>query len=139
MKDQNAMTKTPRIPGARRGLAMAGACALLLVAQGASAHHAFNMYIYDKYVPLDGSVKSYVWKNPHTMLDIVVMTKDGAQEQWSVECSSPNIIGRKGWSADSIKQGDKLHIVVHPMKDGAKVALMVSATLPDGQILKDKD
>lgn len=133
------MTKVKRALGARYGFAAAGAAALLLAAHDASAHHAFNMYSNDQYVPLDGTIKSYVWKNPHTMIDFVSQKKDGTAESWSVECSSPNIIGRKGWGPDSLKEGDKVHLVLHPMKDGQKIGLMVSVNLPNGQLLKDKD
>ena len=109
------------------------------VAGPALAHHAFNMYDNAKYLPLTGTVKTWTWKNPHAMIDFVVDKPGGGTELWSVECSSPNIIGRKGWSMDSIKVGDKMPIVVHPMKDGSLYALMVKATTPRGETLKDKD
>jgi hypothetical protein len=105
----------------------------------AFAHHAFNMYDNAKYLPLTGTVKTWSWKNPHAMIDFVVDKQGGGTELWSVECSSPNIIGRKGWSMESIKVGDKMPIVVHPMKDGSLYALMVKATTPRGETLKDKD
>ncbi|MBW8812570.1 MAG: hypothetical protein JF588_04025 [Caulobacterales bacterium] len=111
------------------GLALAGA---------ASAHHAFNMYDNSKYTPLTGTVKSYSWKNPHVMIDFVAVDAGGQPEPWSVECSSPNIIGRHGWSSASLKAGDKVEMVVHPMKDGSHIALMVRVTTPAGAVLKDK-
>lgn len=113
--------------------------AAILAGGPALAHHAFNMYDNAKYTPLTGTVKTWTWKNPHAMIDFVVDKPGGGAELWSVECSSPNIIGRKGWSMDSIKVGDKMPIVVHPMKDGSLYALMVKATTPRGEILKDKD
>jgi hypothetical protein len=113
--------------------------AATLAAGPALAHHAFNMYDNAKYTPLTGTVKTWTWKNPHAMIDFVVDKPGGGTELWSVECSSPNIIGRKGWSMDSIKVGDKMPIVVHPMKDGSLYALMVKATTPRGETLKDKD
>ena len=54
------------------------------------------------------------------------------------QCSSPNIIGRHGWSSASLKPGDKVNLVVHPMKDGSHIALMVKVTTPGGDVLKDK-
>jgi len=104
----------------------------------ASAHHAFSMYDNSKYVPLTGTVKSYSWKNPHVMIDYVAIGAGGEPEAWSVECSSPNIIGRHGWGPSSLKPGDKVAIVVHPMKDGSRIALMVQVTTPAGAVLKDK-
>ena len=66
------------------------------------------------------------------------MTTPTGMENWTVELSAPNIIGRRGWSKYSLKAGDKLPIVIHPMKDGSNYGLMVSVTYPDGHVLKDK-
>ena len=114
------------------------ALALATVATSASAHHAFNMYDNSQYTKLQGVVKSFTWHNPHAMIDFVATLPDGSEQVWSVECSAPNIIGRRGWSATSLKAGDKVPLTLHPMKDGTKYGLMVSVTLPDGKILKDK-
>ena len=122
-------------------LSAALTCAIAAVALGggqASAHHAFSMYDNSKYIPLTGTVKTYSWKNPHVMIDYLAVGANGEPEPWSVECSSPNIIGRHGWSPSSLKAGDKVAIVVHPMKDGSKIALMVQVTTPAGAVLKDK-
>ena len=67
----------------------------------ASAHHAFSMYDNSKYVPLTGTIKTYSWKNPHVMIDYVAVGANGEPEAWSVECSSPNIIGRHGLTRSS--------------------------------------
>jgi uncharacterized cupredoxin-like copper-binding protein len=118
--------------------AIVSLAAALAVAGGAFAHHAFNMYDNSKYVPLSGTVKTYVWKNPHVMIDFVATAADGSADPWSIECSSPNIIGRHGWNSTSLKPGDKVNLVVHPMKDGSHIALMVKVTTPAGEVLKDK-
>lgn len=120
-------------------LALSAAALATLVAGSASAHHVFNMYDNTKYETVTGTVKTWVWKNPHAMIDFVVANPDGKMVTWSVECSSPNIIGRKGWSEESIKVGDKMAITLHPMKDGSLYGLMVKVTTPRGETLKDKD
>ena len=118
----------------KRALLGLAALASFSVAGAASAHHAFNIYQNEKYTTLNGTVKSFVWQNPHAMAE--VMLPSG--EMWTVELSAPNIIGRRGWSKYSLKAGDKLPIVIHPMKDGSNYGLMVSVTYPDGHMLKDK-
>ena len=120
-------------------LALCAAALSVLAGGQASAHHAFNMYDNAKYETVTGTVKTWVWKNPHAMIDFVVNSPDGKVVTWSVECSSPNIIGRKGWSEDSIKVGDKMAITLHPMKDGSLYGLMVKTTTPRGVTLTDKD
>lgn len=114
--------------------ALAGAA----TAGPATAHHAFNMYDNSVYLKFNGTVKSYTWRNPHVMIEIVAQTPNGPKD-WTVECSSPNIIGRRGWSPTSIKPGDKIAFTLHPMKNGTPYALASTATLPNGTVLKDKD
>ena len=114
------------------------ALALLATAGSATAHHAFNMYDNEKYLPLTGVVKSFTWHNPHAMLELEIpATATSPETAWTVELSAPNIIGRRGWSRDSLKVGEKVPLTIHPMKDGTKYGLMVSVTV-DGQVLKDK-
>ncbi len=121
----------------KRNLALC-ALALMAAAGSASAHHAFNMYDNEKYLPLTGVVKSFTWKNPHAMIEFVAAMPDGTTQSWMVECSAPNIIGRRGWNKDSLKADDKVPLTIHPMKDGSKYGLLVTVTRPDGQTLKDK-
>ena len=121
-------------------IALPAAVALVVVAAApAWAHHAFNMYQNDRYVTLTGTVKTWTWKNPHAMIDFVTDGAGGKTDAWSVECSSPNIIGRRGWSMESLHVGDHLTLTLHPMKDGSRYGLMVSVLTPKGETLKDKD
>ncbi len=117
---------------------LAGLAGTAAMAGSAWAHHAFNMYDNAVYLKLNGTVKSYSWRNPHVMIEYVAQTPSGPQD-WTIECSSPNIIGRRGWTPTSIKVGDKIPFTVHPMKNGKQYALAVAAALPGGTILKDKE
>jgi hypothetical protein len=104
-------------------------------APAAFAHHAFNMYDNSNYTKVTGTVKTWDWKNPHVFMSL--LTDDGVL--WNVELSSPNIIGRKGWTFKSLGIGDKVPLTLHPMKDGTKYGLMVSVVTPAGKTLTDKD
>jgi hypothetical protein len=124
-----------------RTRACAGLLALSLLAGagGASAHHAFAMYDNTKYTKLTGTVTKYLWSNPHTMIDFVVQDASGKSVTWTAECSPINMIGRRGWTADSLKVGEKVDFVIHPNRAGAAYGLLVTATKADGSVLKDKD
>ena len=111
----------------------------LAAATPAGAHHAFSMYDNAVYSKFTGTVKTYKWANPHTMIDFVVQGPDGAAQTWTAECSPINMLGRRGWSADSLKTGDKIEFVLHPNKSGDRYGLLVSATKLDGKVLHDKD
>ena len=122
-----------------RTAAALGALILAATAGQGSAHHAFSMYDYAKYVPMTGTVKTFKWANPHTMIDFVVKGPDGKLEEWTAECSPVNMIGRRGWTSDSLAPGDKADFVLHPNKQGSHYGLLVSVTKSDGTVLKDKD
>jgi hypothetical protein len=98
------------------------AAILLLVTLGASAafaHHSFAMFDMATEKTLKGTVKEMQWTNPHIWLQVLVKDdKSGALVEWSIEGGSPNGLGRTGWRRNSIKAGDTVEMVIHPLKDG---------------------
>ena len=106
----------------------------LLGSGSATAHHSFAMFDNTKDTTLVGVVKEFQWTNPHTWLQLMV-DENGQQVEWSIEGSSPNGLARRGWTRTSFKPGDKVTVVIHPLKDGTKGGSYVKATLPDGKTL----
>ncbi|MDE3110164.1 MAG: hypothetical protein KGL02_09505, partial [Acidobacteriota bacterium] len=62
---------------------------------------------------------------------------NGGTDRWSVECNSPNNLARMGWKSTSLKPGDKVTILIHPLRNGDKGGSFMSATLADGTVLND--
>ncbi len=96
----------------------------------ASAHHSFATF--DQHVTkrLVGTVKDFQWTNPHIWVDILVKSpQTGKMEEWSIEGGSPNGLRRAGWKRTSIKQGDTIEVVIHPLKNGANGGSMMTATV----------
>jgi hypothetical protein len=107
-------------------------CMLLLLATAAvHAHHAGAMFDSQKTVTLHGTVKAFLWSNPHCWIHLLV-EKDGAPQEWGVQMGSTTALYRSGWRPGTLQTGAKVTIVVHPMRDGSAVALFVSAVGPDG-------
>lgn len=96
------------------------------------AHHSFAMFDYNKDVTITGSVKELQWTNPHIHLIISVPDGKGGAADWDVEGGTPNNLRRNGWSRDVVKPGDKVSIVVHPMKNGTNGGQLVKAAKGDG-------
>jgi hypothetical protein len=121
--------------------AQAAAAALLAAglaaaaAPPASAHHSFNMFALDQNVSVSGTVKDYQFKMPHVWFYLIVPTKDGKTEEWGLECHSPNLVARKGWTLNTLKPGDKITVMMHPMRDGSKAGSVAYITLADGKTL----
>jgi hypothetical protein len=118
----------------RSFLALAGA-ALLLASAPSPAHHSFAMFSRDQTVVLTGKVRDFQWANPHTWIQVVVTDANGAEKEWSIECGSPNMMARQGWKSRTLKPGDKVALVMHPMISGAPSGSLVSLTMADGRVL----
>ena len=111
------------------------AAAVLALAAPAMAHHSFAMFQNDKTVSLKGTVKEFEWSNPHAWMHMVVVNEAGKPEEWAFEMASPFQLISKGWKQDSVKAGDQITMVMHPMKDGSHAGSYMSVTLPSGQVL----
>lgn len=111
------------------------AIAVLLAATPAWAHHSFTMFDSTKMVTLTGTIKEFQWTNPHTFTWIDVPNASGVVETWALEGMSPNYLGRRGWTKNTLKPGDKVTIVINPLKDGSKGGTFLKCTLADGTVM----
>jgi hypothetical protein len=114
---------------------IAAAILPLLIGAPVSAHHSFAMFDVTKEVTVQGVVKQFTWANPHVWLDIVVNGDNGQAQTWGLESLAVGLLYRQGWTADSIKPGDKVTVVVHPMRDGTFGGQLMRVTLADGHVL----
>ena len=121
----------------KRSLAFLGLSAALLAAAPAFAHHSFAMFDRQKEITLKGTVKEFQWTNPHSFIEIEVPDDKGVTTAYSVEMNSPNNLTRQGWKSTSLKVGDKVVLLMNPLRDGSKGGLFVSVMLPDGKVLGD--
>ena len=119
----------------RTKLAIAALAAGLAVAP-AWAHHAFQAE-FDEKKPLDlkGKVTSMEWINPHSWIHIDVTNPDGTVTNWMVECGSPNIMLRRGFTKDSLQVGTELQVEGYQAKNGSNRANGSSVTFKDGRRL----
>lgn len=105
----------------------------------ALAHHSGAMFDHAKVVTLNGTIKEFQWKNPHAWIVILAPGKSGPATEYAIECSTINILARKGWTSQSFKPGDKISLTMNPMKDGTASGLVLKATTADGHELPDHD
>ena len=52
-----------------------------------------------------------------------------------MELNSPNNLVRQGWKRTIVKAGDKISVVLNPLRDGRPGGLFTALTLPDGRVL----
>jgi hypothetical protein len=104
-----------------------------------AAHHSPAAFDRTKRVTLTGTVKDFRWQNPHTWLEVDVPNASGAVETWVVEMTSPTYLVRAGWKSTSVKPGDKVSVVVNPVKAGdVRAGIFIEITLPDGRKLGEQ-
>ena len=108
---------------------------LAMVAGSALAHHSFAMFDMAAEKKLVGTVKEMQWTNPHIWVQVLVMDgKSGTPVEWSIEGGSPNGLARAGWRRNSIKAGDAVEVIIHPLKDGTNGGSLVSVAVNGVQI-----
>jgi hypothetical protein len=125
----------PRLHGA--ALFAVFVCSAVSVAPVA-AHHSFAMFDTTHRVTMSGTVTAFEWTNPHAYIEIDVPDAGGPAsnvKHWSIELGSPSILMQGGWKFKDLKYGDKVTVVVSPLKSGQPGALLVRITMPDGRVL----
>ena len=111
------------------------AAVLMLGAGSAWGHHSFAMFDLEKEVTLEGVVKEFQWANPHVWLQILTPDSQGGTTEWSLEMGAPGMLTRTGWKSSMLKQGDKVTVVLNPLKNGAPSGRLVRVTLPNGRVM----
>jgi hypothetical protein len=108
----------------------------LLASVMALAHHSNVMYDKDKEVTLKGTVKEFAFANPHVSILIAVSDANGVTTDWTFEGASTRGMVNAGWRKSTLKPGDSVTIVGHPLRDGQHGAQLLRAILSDGTILQ---
>lgn len=117
-----------------RGSVLAIVVELLGAAAPVSAHHAFAAeFDIKKPVKLEGKVTTMEWTNPHAWIHIDVTGPDGKVTNWMVECGSPNVMLRRGFTKRSLEAGTELTVEGYQAKNGEFRANGSSVTFKDGK------
>jgi len=112
--------------------------ALIVPAGTAIAHHGFADYDMTRHDTIVGKVRAFQWTNPHTWLWLDVPDGKGGITLYAFEGMSPNYLGRRGWTKDSLEPGDKITVNFFPFKDPAKHGgTLASATKDNGEVLNN--
>ena len=106
---------------------------LIIGADGALAHHsAPAFYKVNERVTVSGTVTEFRFSNPHAILKLDITGDDGAVEHWTAETTSPSVLRRRGWSAESFTPGEKVTLEGMPSLDGTYLIRITRAFREDG-------
>jgi hypothetical protein len=98
------------------------------------AHHSGAMFDMTKTFTVQGTVREFQYTNPHSWLQVLVVSPDGKTVEWGFETEGPSTLLRVGIKSKTFLPGDKVTVVAHPMRDGRPAGSWVSATKADGTV-----
>ncbi len=104
----------------------------LLAIAPAYAHHGSAAYDASKTVTVTGTVTAFAFVNPHVMISIDVKNASGNIDKWEGEMTSPNHLGRTGWTRNTLKVGDEVTLAGAPSKSGT-TTMIIHKVLKNGQ------
>ncbi len=113
--------------------------ALASLAGTAGAHHSYAMFDMQKDVRLEGTVREYQWTNPHIWIQLLVRDAGGHEVEWAIECNSTNTMSRVGWTRRTLKAGDRISVVIHPLKTSDEPGGALVSAVINGRTLTESN
>ncbi|MEM9404179.1 MAG: DUF6152 family protein [Pseudomonadota bacterium] len=110
----------------------------LIQAQASHAHHSFAAeFTADDPMTIEGVITEIWFRNPHARYYVDVMLEDGNVEHWDTRAGSPSLMTRRGWTRNSINEGDRVVLFGHRAHDPARKLLsIIWVELADGTRLE---
>jgi hypothetical protein len=98
------------------------------------AHHSFAAeYDATQPITLKGTVNHVDWVNPHSWLYVDVTGPDGKITTWRCETAPPNGLFRRGWTKNSIKEGEVVTVDGYRAKDSSSTMSARSVLMANGK------
>jgi len=87
----------------------------------ATSHHSFAA-VYDdtRLVTVSGVVTEFKFVNPHALMYMDVTDTAGKVSKWTVEFAGRLNLSNVGWTADSIKTGERVTVTGNPTHTGSE-------------------
>jgi len=108
---------------------------LLLGAPCLFAHHGLAQFDTTHVVSLQGTVTDFQWIQPHAVIHADLKDEKGKVANWVLELGSPTMLGRHGWSQDTVKSGDQVTVFGFRAKDGSPYMSVGRIQFADGKSL----
>ncbi len=100
----------------------------LAAAGDACGHHSFAAtYFVDQTSKIDGSVKEFLWRNPHSFIKVEAPDEKGDMQMWSIEWGGGAQLSQAHVTRDTLKPGDRVVIVGNPGRDPAEHRIRIKS------------
>ncbi len=98
-------------------LLLAGA---LLCGGRVYAHHSFAAtYLENQQLSIEGQLVQFVYRNPHTLIQIMAPDANRQMQRWTVEWEGRGQLDHEGVTGMTLKAGDRVIITGNPGKNAA--------------------
>jgi hypothetical protein len=99
---------------------------LALLALPAAAHHSFAaVYQADQTIEIEGKVVQFLFRNPHSVLHVLVLDESGEMTRWAIEWQGASQLGARGVSAQTLRPGDPVIVTGNPGRVAAEHRLLL--------------
>jgi Family of unknown function (DUF6152) len=100
----------------------------LTLACGAYAHHSFAAtYFVDQTAKIDGTVKEFLWRNPHSFIKVEAPDEKGDMQTWSIEWGGGAQLSQAHVTRDTLKPGDHVVILGNPGRDSTEHRIRIKS------------
>lgn len=101
-------------------LRRAAAIALLAILgcitdDAAHGHHSYPAtYDFDKTIEIRGELVVFMYRNPHSLLQVMVRGRDGKDVRWACEWAGTRALNKSGVGSGTLSPGDEVIISGFP-------------------------
>ena len=102
----------------------------------AAAHHAFAAdYEAGQEGVVEGVITEVIYKNPHARYYLEVTNDDGEKELWDLQTMNLMMLGRVGWTKDTLQVGDNVRVEGIVGRNNTKRLSINVVTVDDGRVI----
>jgi hypothetical protein len=109
------------------------AAVALGVAAPAWSHHSHAMFDHSKPATVTGTVKDFVFRNPHVYLYVDGKNEKGEVVTYWIEMSNIQNMIKQGINQNTLKIGDVVTVKMHPLRDGRPGGNYETLTTAEGK------
>lgn len=81
----------------------------------AYAHHSVAAtYLVGKSVRIEGTLKEFLWRNPHSFMRVEAPDDKGERHLWIIEGAAPQQLTESGLSQSTLRPGDRVVVTGIP-------------------------
>lgn len=97
-------------------------------AAGAAAHHSFPAtYHTDRTETISGKVVAFVFRNPHSFLQVMAPDKQGKMQRWAIEWSAGATLAGQKVTPTTLRAGDVVTVTGNPSRSATEYRMRMNS------------